>query len=52
LTLAVLFLSGHGATDERANYYFVPHDSELDTDASLFLPKRSKSVPDTEILTR
>jgi WD40 repeat protein len=45
--VAILFMSGHGATDERANYYFVPHDAELDTEAGLFLPKRSRAVPDT-----
>jgi len=48
--VGLLFLSGHGATDERHNYFFVPHDAELDADAGFFLPKRSKAVPDTEIL--
>ena len=43
--VGVLFLSGHGATDDRSNYYFVPYDAELDTEAGLFLPKRSKRSP-------
>ncbi|MGH6816407.1 MAG: hypothetical protein ACREC6_11955, partial [Hyphomicrobiaceae bacterium] len=47
--VGLLFLSGHGATDERHNYFFVPHDAELDADAGFFLSKRSKAIPDTEI---
>jgi WD40 repeat protein len=48
--VGLLFLSGHGATDDRAGYFFVPHDAELDPDAGMFLPKRSSAVPSSEIL--
>ncbi len=48
--VGVVFLSGHGATDASNNYYYVPHDAELDADAGLFLPKRSTAIPDSEIL--
>ena len=30
-------------------YFFAPHDAVLDTEAGIFLPKRSSAVPDTEI---
>lgn len=45
----LVFLSGHGATDKERNYYYLPHDSELDPDAGYFLPLRSTAVPNTEI---
>lgn len=47
--VGVLFLAGHGATDARNDYYFIPHDAELDTGAGLFLPRRSTAVPQSEI---
>jgi WD40 repeat protein len=48
--VGVVFLSGHGATDARFNYFFLPYDAELDRETGLFLPKRRTAVPDSEIL--
>jgi WD40 repeat protein len=45
--IAVVFLSGHGATDDAANYFFLPHDAEFDSGARL--PKRGSVIADTEI---
>jgi WD40 repeat protein len=29
VAVAIIFLAGHGLTDRRGNYYFLPHDFEL-----------------------
>jgi WD40 repeat protein len=40
----ILFLSGHGATDELQRYYYLPHDAKIDPNERLFVPKRSTAV--------
>jgi len=47
--VAVLFLSGHGVTDERRDYYFLPHDSEIDPSADTLFPKISTTMRSHEI---
>ena len=47
--VGVVFLSGHGATEPSGDYYFVPHDAEIETVAGQLQPTRESSVPDTDI---
>jgi WD40 repeat protein len=47
--VGVVFLSGHGVTDPRGNYYFVSYNAEMESAAGVTLPTRTTSVPDTEI---
>ena len=47
--VGVVFLSGHGVTDQRGNYYFVPHNARIEDVAGVRLPTRASSVPDSEI---
>ena len=47
--VGVVFLSGHGVTSQKGDYFFVPYNAEMVSQAGLSLPKRSTSVPDTEI---
>jgi hypothetical protein len=47
--VGVVFLSGHGVTDPSGDYYFVPYNAVMENAAGAYLPRRSTSVPDTEI---
>ena len=48
--VGVVFLSGHGVTSQKGDYFFVPYNAEMIvSQAGRPLPKRSTSVPDTEI---
>ena len=47
--VGVVFLSGHGVTSQKGDYFFVPYNAEMVSQAGGRLPKRSTSVPDTEI---
>ena len=47
--VGVVFLSGHGVTNQKGDYFFVPYNAEMVSQAGGPLPKRSTSVPDTEI---
>ena len=47
--VGVVFLSGHGVTSQKGDYFFVPYNAEMVSQAGGPLPKRSTSVPDTEI---
>ena len=47
--VGVLFLSGHGVTNQKGDYFFVPYNAEMVSQAGVTFPKRSTSVPDTEI---
>ena len=46
--VGVVFLSGHGAAEPSGDYYFVPHDAEIETVAGQLQPTRESSVPDAE----
>lgn len=48
--VVMVFLAGHGMTDEKNRYYYLPHDAELEADASGVLqPKRSRAVLHSDI---
>jgi hypothetical protein len=47
--VGVVFLSGHGVTDPRGNYYYVPYNARLEETGGVTLPTRSTSVPESEI---
>ena len=42
--VAVVFLSGHGATDERRKYYFLPHDVQLNEQLKIPFPNVRTTV--------
>jgi WD40 repeat protein len=47
--VGVVFLAGHGVTDPRGNYSYVPHNARLEDVAGVYLPTRASSVPASEI---
>ena len=47
--VGVVFLSGHAVTSQKGDYFFVPYNAEMVSQAGGPLPKRSTSVSDTEI---
>ncbi len=47
--VGVVFLSGHGVTDPRGNYSYVPYNARIEDVAGVRLPTRASSVPDSEI---
>ncbi len=46
--VGMVFLSGHGVSDPIGDYYFVPHNAEIENVGGLSLPTRDSSVPDSE----
>jgi WD40 repeat protein len=47
--VGVVFLAGHGVTDPRGNYSYVPYNARLEDVAGVSLPTRASSVPASEI---
>ncbi|WP_170936995.1 MULTISPECIES: caspase family protein [Rhodomicrobium] len=47
----IVFLAGHGVTDERQDYYFLPSNAEIDKSSGLFVPRRSTAVKRTDIVS-
>jgi len=47
----VVFLAGHGVTDERQDYYYLPSNAEIDRSSGLFVPRRSTAVKRTDIIS-
>ncbi|MFZ1107962.1 MAG: hypothetical protein WAN43_06420 [Rhodomicrobium sp.] len=47
--VGVVFLAGHGVTDPRGNYSYVPYNARLEDVAGVALPTRASSVPASEI---
>ncbi len=47
----IVFLAGHGVTDERQDYYFLPSNAEIDRESGLFVPRRSTAVKRTDIVS-
>lgn len=46
----IVFLAGHGVTDERSDYYFLPTNAEIDKSTGLMVPRRSTAVKRTDIV--
>jgi hypothetical protein len=46
--VAILFLSGHGVTDETGDYQFLPHDTEMDASAPIWLPVEGTALPHSD----
>ncbi len=47
----IVFLAGHGVTDERQDYYFLPSNAEIDQSSGMFIPRRSTAVKRTDIVS-
>lgn len=46
----IVYLAGHGVTDGRQDYYFLPVNAKLEQKGALMLPSRSTSVTKSQIL--
>lgn len=46
----IVFLAGHGVTDERSEYYFLPTNAEIDRSTGLVVPRRSTAVKRSDIV--
>ncbi|MDX2158982.1 MAG: caspase family protein [Hyphomicrobiaceae bacterium] len=46
--VAILFLSGHGVTDETGDYQFLPFDTEMDASAPIWLPVEGTALPHSD----
>ena len=46
----IVFLSGHGVTDNLNSYYFVPYDARMEKRGVFSLPARSTSVSHAQIV--
>jgi WD40 repeat protein len=47
----IVFLAGHGVTDERQDYYYLPSNAEIDQTSGLFVPRRSTAVKRSDIIS-
>ncbi len=47
----IVFLAGHGVTDERQDYYYLPSNAEIDKASGMFIPRRSTAVKRTDIVS-
>ncbi len=47
----IVFLAGHGVTDERQDYYYLPSNAEIDKSSGMFIPRRSTAVKRTDIVS-
>ncbi len=47
----IVFLAGHGVTDERQDYYFLAQNAEIDRSSGLFVPRRSTAIKRTDIIS-
>ena len=47
----IVFLAGHGVTDERQDFYYLPSNAEIDKSSGLFIPRRSTAVKREDIVS-
>ena len=47
--IGVVYLSGHGVTDPRGDYFYVPYNAEIENIGGVLLPTHRTAVPNTEI---
>jgi WD40 repeat protein len=47
----IVFLAGHGVTDERQDYYFLASNAQIDKSTGMFVPRRSTAVKRTDIIS-
>ncbi len=47
----IVFLAGHGVTDERQDYYYLASNAEIDKSSGLFVPRRSTAIKRTDIIS-
>jgi WD40 repeat protein/uncharacterized caspase-like protein len=47
----IVFLAGHGVTDERQDYYYLAQNAEIDKSSGLFVPRRSTAIKRQDIIT-
>jgi WD40 repeat protein len=47
----IVFLAGHGVTDERQDYYYLASNATIDTSTGLFVPRRSTAVKRSDIIS-
>ncbi|MBX2806105.1 MAG: caspase family protein [Hyphomicrobiales bacterium] len=46
----IVFLAGHGVTDERQDYYYLAQNAEIDRSSGLFVPRRSTAIKRQDII--
>jgi hypothetical protein len=46
--VAIVYVSGHGVTDETGDYQFLPHDAEMDSKAPIWAPIEGTAVPHSD----